>query len=109
MCNFYLKERLILEVSINYKSGYVDSLYRSPSQTSNEFNSFITNLEKIVADISRNNPHFVLLIGDFKAKSGNWSSNDIATAEGAPLHYLAFLYGMKQVINRTKTNFGKFC
>ena len=50
--NSYLKECLILEVSINNKRGYVVSLYRSPSQTYDEFDSFITNLEKIVVDIS---------------------------------------------------------
>ena len=68
----YLKECLILEVSINNKRGYVVSLYQSPSQMSDEFDSFITNLEKIVVDISRSNPHFLLLIGDFNAKSSNW-------------------------------------
>ena len=96
--NSYLKECLILEVSIKNKRGHVVSVYRSPSQTSDEFDSFITNLEKIVVDISRSNPHFLLLIGDFNAKSSNWSSNDTTTAEGAQLDYFTSLYGMKQVI-----------
>ena len=38
------------------------------------------------------------MIGDFKAKSCNWSSNDTTTAEDAQLDYLTSLYGMKQVI-----------
>ena len=42
--------------------------------------------------------HFLLLIGDFNAKSSNWSSNDATTAEGAQLDYFTSLYGMKQVI-----------
>ena len=41
---------------------------------------------------------FLLLIGDFNAKSSNWSSNDTTTAEGAQLDYFTSLYGMKQVI-----------
>ena len=98
LSNSYLKECLVLEVSINNKRGYVVSLYRSPSQTPDEFDSFITNLEKIVVDISRSNPHFLLLIGDFNARSSNWSSNDTTTAEGAQLDYFTSLYGMKQVI-----------
>ena len=98
LSNSYLKECLILEVSINNKRGYVVSLYRSPSQTSDEFDSFITNLEKIVVDISKSNPHFLLLIGDLNAKSSNWSSNDTTTAEGAQLDYFTSLYGMKEVI-----------
>ena len=55
--NSYLNKCLILEVSINNKRGYVVSLYGSPSQMSDEFDSFITNLEKIV-DLSRSNPYF---------------------------------------------------
>ena len=111
LSNSYLKECLILEVSINNKRGYVVSLYRSPNQTPDEFDSFITNLEKIVVDISRSNPHFLLLIGDFNARSSDTtiqhlryndttirSSNDTTTAEGAQLDYFTSLYGMKQVI-----------
>ena len=96
--NSYLKEYLILEVSINNKRGYVVSLYRSPSQASDEFDSFLANLEKIVVNISRSNPHFLLLIGDFNAKCSNWSTNDTTTAEGAQLDYFTSLYDMKQVI-----------
>ena len=73
-------------------------MYRSPGQTFDDFNSFTTNLEKLVVNISNTNPHFILMIGDFNAKSSNWSSNDTTTAEGAQLDYLTLLYGMKQVI-----------
>ena len=96
--NPYLKEFLIFEMAINKKRGYVVSMYRSPSQTSDDFNSFTTNLEKLVVNISSTNPHFILMIGEFTAKSRNWLSNDITTAEGAQLDYLTSLYGMKQVI-----------
>ena len=61
--NSYSKECLFLEVSTNNKRGYVVSLYRLPSQTSDKFDSFVTNLEKIVVDISKSHPHFLLLIG----------------------------------------------
>ena len=71
-------------------------MYRSPSQTSDEFDSFITNLEKIVVDISRGNSHFLLLIGDFNANDAN--ANVAATAKGSQLGYFTSLYGMKQVI-----------
>ena len=73
-------------------------MYHSTSETSDDFNSFTTNLEKLVVYIFSSNPHFILMIGDFNAKSSNWSSNDTTTVEGAPLDYLTSLYGMKQVI-----------
>ena len=96
--NPYLKECLTFEVSINNKRGYVVSMYRSPSQTSDDLNSFTTNLEKLVVNISSTNPRFILMIGDFNTKSSNWSSNETTTAEGAQLDYLTSLYGMKQII-----------
>ena len=93
LCSPYLKECLIFEVSINNKRGYVFSMYRSPSQTSDDFNSFATNLEKLVVIMSSSNPHFISMIGDF-----NWSSKDTTNAEGAQLDYFTSLYGIKQVI-----------
>ena len=91
----YLKECLILEVSINKKGGYVVSMYRSPSESSDEFDSFTTNLEKIVVHISVSNQHSVSIIGHFNTESSNSSSNDTATAEGAQLDCFTSLYGMK--------------
>ena len=41
---------------------------------------------------------FVLMIGDFNAKSCNWSINDTTTPEGAQLDSITSLYGMKQLI-----------
>ena len=95
--NPYLKGCLILKCLLTIR-GYVVSMYRSPSQTSDDFNSFTTNLEKLVVNISSTNPHFILMIGDFNAKSSNWSSNNTTTAEGTQLDYLASLYGMNQHI-----------
>ena len=43
--NSYLSECLTLEVTISNKKGYVMTLYRYPSQTSDQFQSFIGNLE----------------------------------------------------------------
>ena len=56
-------------------------MYGSPGQTSDDFNSFTTNLEKLVVNISSSNPHVILMIGDFNAKLSNWSSNDTTTVE----------------------------
>ena len=39
------------------------------------------------------------MIGDFNAKSCNWSSNDTITSEGAQIDSITFLYGMKELIS----------
>ena len=40
-----LNECLILEINIQNKKGYVISLYRSPSQSKDEFDHFLLNVE----------------------------------------------------------------
>ena len=97
--NSYLRECLTLKVTISNKKGYVITLYRSPSQTSDEFQSFISNLEKLLININSFDPHFVILLGDFNAKSKSWSVKDVSTEEGTILENLTSLYGMKQLIS----------
>ena len=51
LSNTYLQEYFILEISINNEKGYVVSLYRPPSETPDEFDSFINDFEKTAVDI----------------------------------------------------------
>ena len=44
--NSFLSECLTLQVTISDKKGYVITLYRSHSQTSDEFQFFINNFRK---------------------------------------------------------------
>ena len=62
--NSYLCECLTLEVTIGNKKSYVITFYRSPSQTSDEFDSFISNLDLLI-NIASVDPYFVILLGDF--------------------------------------------
>ena len=66
--NSYLSEYLTLEVTVSNKNVYVITLYRSPSQTSDEFQSFISSLEKLLSNINSFDSHFVILLGYFNAK-----------------------------------------
>ena len=47
--NLLLNKCLIFDVSVNNKKGYVVSLHRSASQTSDEFEAFRNNVEKLIA------------------------------------------------------------
>ena len=73
------------------------SFYRSPSQSSNEFETFLANLEKLISDISSSHSDFVVLICGFNAKSRDWS-NHVTTTEGAQLNSLLISFNMKQLI-----------
>ena len=68
-------------------------MYRSPSQTPDEFDSFINNLGNLIIDTYSQKADFVLMIGDFNAKSCNWSTNDTTTPEGAQLDSSTSLNG----------------
>ena len=88
----------MLEVTISNKKGYVFTFYRSPSQTFDEFDSFISNLEKLITSFDHE-MRFVVLLGDFNAKSKSVSVNNTATEGGTISENLTSLYGMKQVIS----------
>ena len=87
----YLLVALVIHIyknflySINNKKGYVFSLYRTPSQTSDEFDSFIKNLEKFIVNIYSWKADFLLLIGGFNAKSYSWPINGITTPKAAQI------------------------
>ena len=61
----------------------------------------MVNLEKLLVDISNHNPDFVLITGDYNAKSRNWSTNDTVTAEGAPLDCFMTLHDLNQLIKES--------
>ena len=96
--NHHLSECLILEVNLKNKKGYLVSLYLFPNQNPEEFELFLTNLGNLLADITSRNPHFMLLLGDFNAKSKTWFINDQSSSEGTQLESLTSLCAMKQLI-----------
>ena len=62
LSSIYLQECLTLEITGNNKKGYVVPLYRSPSQTPDEFDTFINILEKLIIDIYSRKADFLLML-----------------------------------------------
>ena len=58
------------------------ALYRSPSQSQDQFESFKEYLGLNLESAVQNNPFLVVLLGDFNAKSNNWWKNDTVTIKG---------------------------
>ena len=83
----YLKEGLVLEMNDNNKKMIVSVIYRSPSQNSRGFDSFLLNFEQLLSDISMRKPTVSIITGDFNARS-SWWSDDINTLEGTNLYSL---------------------
>ena len=75
------------------------SLYRSPSQNSEEFESFLTNFEHHLSDINACQPSVSVILGDFNARSTSWWSSDIDSLEGSKLFSLSILNDFHQIIS----------
>ena len=52
----YFKEALLLEMSYNNKKVMVSVICRSPSQTNDEFDAFLSNLQLLLNDINYQKP-----------------------------------------------------
>ena len=96
----YLRESILFELQIGSKICNFISLYRSPSQTTDNFDSFLDNLKLNLDAMTDNNPFLVVAIGDFSARSSSWCINDKSNYEGTKIDCLATEYDLKQAINK---------
>ena len=92
----YLQESINFELNIGGKICNFISLYRSPSQTQDEFENLIDNLELNLKTLCQNNPLLIVLIGDLNAKSKNWYSCDKSSYERNEIETAQF--GLPQII-----------
>ena len=94
----YLNECINFELKIGDKLCTFVALYRSPSQSQDNFETFIDNFELNLETLSRKNPFLLVAIGDFNAKSKVWYCNDNTTSQGKALENVTSQFGLHQVI-----------
>ena len=75
------------EVRITNKICHFIHLYRSPSQTQEQFQIFRSNPKLNCDSLSSCNPFLTIMIGDFNAKSKQWCKIDKASFEGSQLNF----------------------
>ena len=92
-------ECLVYELSIQNKKGYFVILYRSPSQSHDDFETFLKEFDKLLTNITKKRSDLVIVNGDFNAKSTTWWSGDTNTVEGTNIEALTSYHGFEQVIN----------
>ena len=86
------------DVSIgNKKCGFIH-LYRTPSQSQDEFHDFTTNLDMNLNNSFNSNPFLTTAIDDFSAKSKKWSDGDRSTIEGSKVDFLTSQFGLFEII-----------
>ena len=85
----YHKDFLPRKVNnINCLKECLSLIYRSQSQSSEEFDTFLSNFEFILYHIANRNPYVSIIIGDFNVMSNSWCSSDNTTYEGKKLESL---------------------
>ena len=94
-----LKECINFNLSVYGEKCNITFIYRSPSQSSKEFDTFLPNFELLLDYIANRNPFVRIIIGDFNARSSNWCSSDKTTYDGKKLESLTSQCGFKQVIS----------
>ena len=92
-------ECLVCEVTIQNKKGYVAVMYRSPSQSSIEFESSLSGFEDMLSNVLSSKSQFTVILGDFNARSSTWWSNDITNINGTLIDSLTTTHGFKQLIS----------
>ena len=70
------------------------ALYRSPSQSKDDFEKFAKNLELNFDAVSANNPFLTVFLGDFNTKSNLWYKNNKTTNEGSKIDGITSQFGL---------------
>ena len=96
----YLNECICFEIMISNKLCNFISLYRSPSQSSDEFENFAYNVDVTLEALTQEFPFLTVIIWDFNAKFNKWCSTDKTSPERAKLDNLTSQYGLTQLLKK---------
>ena len=94
-----LHECLDCALFLNGHRSYIGSVFRSPSQSSDEYDRFIKTFEQIIVHRNSFKPQLLLITGDFNARSSSWWSGDIDNTEGTRLKSIISFHRLHQKIN----------
>ena len=93
-----LDECLVVEIKTSSGKFFLCVCYRSPSQTSDEFEDFINKWEETIINVNNCSPNSVIFLGDFNVKNSDWWSGDTTDAGGREIQNLATQHGLNQLI-----------
>ena len=95
----YLQECICLDLKIGRKLCTIVLLYRSPSQSADEFDNSLNKLNLTMESITQKNPFLTAVIDDFNANSSKWWIDDKTSQEGLKIENLLSQISLSQVIN----------
>ena len=89
------------EIKIADKTCNFISLYRSSSQSKDEFESFANNLELNLDSVALINPYLIVVLGDFNTQTKGWYPLGKATYEGTRIDSIVSQFGLEQLIHES--------
>ena len=95
-----LPQCLVWEVNYENKKIFIVTLYWSPSQTDDECDEFLRSLESVINSSNHFFSYFLLITGDFYARSSSWWEIDINNFEGISFENLTLSNTLKQLISQ---------
>ena len=93
-----LPKIIITEIKIARKRVLFGTMYHSPSQNSEQFETFIDSLQQNIIRMKAERPHCMILTGDLNCRSAMWWTEDIEQPEGTALDELMETNGLYQLI-----------
>ena len=84
----YFSWYIICELTIQNKVGNIVVIYHTPNQSVTEFDDFLVNFEKLLNHVRQLKSTFLLILGDFNARSKSWWCEDITSHKGPQIESL---------------------
>ena len=94
-----LDECLVFETKTGANRIFLCICYRSPSQTSDEFELFSRKWEETIINIYNCSPSAAVFLGDFNVKNSDWWNGDNTDPEGMKIQNIAIQHGLQQLID----------
>ena len=101
--NLSLRSALLISINVYYvkwlvQKAYIAVIYLSPSQSCNEFEDFLFNIEKFKNQIKQSKPSFTIILGDFNARSSDWWADDTTSPEDTHINSLISMYCFEKLL-----------
>ena len=94
-----LDECLVCEIQNGSKRFFITVLYRSPSQSIEQFSLFKQRWEGTIINVNDCSSTIAMHIRDFNARNSEWWNGDSTNMQGTELTELAAQYNLNQVID----------
>ena len=96
---YYLEECINFEIMIGGKPCRFVSLFRSPNQSEDDFESFANNFELNIDTVTVNGTFLTVVLGDFNIKSNLCFKRNKTSYECSKIDAITSQFGLQQLIN----------